>query len=410
MRGPRLYGALTVVLCVLFSTSGCAVKTSADLSRDADVAFLTVALYPYVPRLEQFQTALRNAWQDEAPGVALKFEDWDCYDEDPPANLDVFVFDAVFFDHFRTAGYLSQIEPDEILDRDDFLSYALDGCQVGSQYFAIPQLGCGSALFYRKTDEALAAAVTLDEVVEAVGECVYKTEVPPKGEGLLVDLSGGVTSACLYLDALEQNYGRYTPNPPLAPEPPKIDAWAIQNVQRLIRMASPAQAAYYSEEHPYQRAAWFSEGAGRAMIGYTESMSVMSAETRAQIAFKLMPLASRKDARVSLFYSDVIGVNAGIRDPGKRALALKLANLMASAPFMIESIGPTETAAVPQYLMPVRHSVFKAMSASYPLYGEMYRMVADGRPGLFRIGPDARAWLEKLKGEIKSQIYAGACQ
>ena len=76
---------------------------------------------------------------------------------------------------------------------------------------------------------------------------------------------------------------------------------------------------------------------------------------------------------------------------------------------MVQSTGPTQAVDVPQYLMPVRHSVFKAMSASYPLYGEMYRMVTDGYPGLFRIGPDARTWLEKLKSEIKEQIYAGAC-
>jgi hypothetical protein len=30
---------------------------------------LTVALYPYVPRIDQFETAIRQAWQQVQPGV-----------------------------------------------------------------------------------------------------------------------------------------------------------------------------------------------------------------------------------------------------------------------------------------------------------------------------------------------------
>ena len=67
---------------------------------------LTVGLYPYVPRLEQFQTAIKTQWAKVQPQVTLKFlaaADWDGgYSNNPPKNADVYVFDAMFFDYFQS--------------------------------------------------------------------------------------------------------------------------------------------------------------------------------------------------------------------------------------------------------------------------------------------------------------------
>jgi thiamine pyridinylase len=41
---------------------------------------LTVALYPYVPRVDQFESAIRQAWQQVQPTVGLDFTkkgEWD---------------------------------------------------------------------------------------------------------------------------------------------------------------------------------------------------------------------------------------------------------------------------------------------------------------------------------------------
>jgi hypothetical protein len=59
--------------------------------------------------------------------------------------------------------------------------------------------------------------------------------------------------------------------------------------------------------------------------------------------------------------------------------------------------------------MPVRHSVFKALGKKLPLYNKMYQMVIESDPHLFRIGPTSKTWLEDLKGDIKKQVFNGAC-
>ena len=192
---------MPVLILVLLFTGACAVKPAPDTNLEITdySGELTVALYPYVPRSDQFKTVLENSWSAVYPNITLKFVDWDCYSADPPDDLDVFVFDAIYFDAFLTSGYLSKLAPEEINNIDDFLDYAIDGCKAGDNYYAIPQLGCGSALFYKKNDTSLSEAKTLNEVVTALGECTYDGEVPPENVGLMVDLSGGTTCACLYL-------------------------------------------------------------------------------------------------------------------------------------------------------------------------------------------------------------------
>ncbi|MCP5047653.1 MAG: thiamine pyridinylase [bacterium] len=401
---------LTVLLLLnasLFPAYADSPMEPAGMANGGSNGELTVALYPWVPRLDQFKEVITAAWSKLEPGVALKYVTWDCYSEDPPKDLDVFVFDAIYLSYFQAKGFLSAFKPGEVDNPDDFLEYALEGAKVKGTQYGIPQLGCAGILFYRQGDEQLEKAETLSAVTQAIGECTYSTEIPPANTGLMVNISGGTTSACYYLEAVEDIYNKYTDAPPLPPDNTKIGSWEIQNVQKLLRMASVKQAQY--SQIAYQRGTWFGQGLGRAMIGYTEAMSAMGEKALETVAFKPMPLSDNADG-VSLFYSDVISINSTVTDPGERLLALKLANLIASTDVVVACFGPTAKADYPQYLMPVRKSVFDKLGTTFPIYETMHKMVLNSHPYLFRIGPDSKPWLKALKGDIKDRIYKGACQ
>src|SRR5207248_1436827 len=138
---------------------------------------------------------------------------------------------------------------------------------------------------------------------------------------------------------------------------------------------------------------------GRATVGFTESMSAMG-EARKGMAFKLLPLAEEND--VHLFYSDLVGINASVTDPERKAASLKLANLMTSQDVLVNGIGvgSTKTYPAPQFLMPVRWSVFSRLMKQDPLYVQMFALVAENNPRLFRLGPDARLWIKNTKAAI----------
>ena len=363
---------------------------------------LNVALYPYVPRLDQFKTVITAAWAQQMPNVTLNYVDWDCYSQDPPKDLDVFVFDGIFLDHFVSNRFLSPLKPEEIESPDDFLPYALRDSKVGGVNYAIPQIGCGNILFYRRGDTALAAANTLSQINKALGQCSNDSIPPPQGSNLIVDLSGSTTDACLYLETVQDITGQYTPNPDLPP-PNRLYSTAVSNLHSLL-ITGCVLPSVTSSSVPYQGAVWFGEGRGRAVIGFTESLSAMGT-SRQDVDFKLMPYADTTG--INLFYIDLVGINSTVTDPQRRAAALKLANLIASANVVVSSFGPSPAANYPQYLMPVRKSVFEALQKNDPLYQQMYKLVLNSNPRMFRIGSGSRTWLKNAKSAIRQQILSG---
>jgi len=392
---------LLLLLVVVVPASGVSAQTS-----------LTVGLYPYVPRLAQFEAAIQERWAQVEPGVSLTFvseETWDGGYKKDPTGIDVFVFDAMFFEYFRSQNWLDALQPNEIANLTDFVDYAIDGVKVGSQYFAIPLLGCTNILFYQKDDAELQRATTLSEINGALSQCTYTSQIPPDRRGIMTDMASGTTNAALYLDAHHSMTGIYPM--PLPQSKAEIDPAALENLRELLRMASfwngTQDKRIFSERdlEPYERASWFSGGYGRALIGFTESMSAMSQATRDSIDFKVMPLSDRQSR--PLFYADVIGVNGAIADKRTRDLAVKLANLIADSETVLASIGPDDSNPDPQYLMTTRPSVFEALGKDFPIYRKMYGLLTSSNPIMFGVSDQSRAWLNKMKDVIRSDVQAG---
>ena len=337
--------SLTLILCLALSFLG---------AEQASATGLKVGLYPYVPRPEQFQTAIQSEWKKIQPDIPLTFisvEDWDGgYSKDPPSDADVYVFDAMFFDYFRSQDLLEPMQASEIKALDDFVQYAIDGVQVDGTYYAIPQLGCANILFFQKEDAAVANAMNLDEINNALCSCTYTSEIPPDRRGIMLDMAGGTTNAALYLDIAHSLTGQYPF--PLPMNGSQLNSQAIDNMQELLAMASYENATDQDGTiKAYERADWFSDGWGRALMGYTEAMSNMSEEMRQNIGFKAMPLSNQDESYPGVFYADVIGVNPTTEQRGTRDLAIQLANTMAASETMIASIGADTNHTYPQYLM-----------------------------------------------------------
>jgi thiamine pyridinylase len=396
----RRISIVTSILAI-WATAACSPARQAPIGAPGPgpaPSTLRVGLYPYVPRLDQFKTAIQEAWQQVEPGVALEFVDgWDGGYKKDPGNLDVFVFDAVFFGYFRSQGWLAPLAATEIDDMSDFLPYAIEGVQDGDSYYAIPMLGCASILFYRRDDSALARVTTLSELDKALGQCTYTSQIPPDERGLMIDLAGGTTNACYYVDAAASVTGQWPVS--LPPRPEDLNRQAIANLQLLLRISS----FYNGTQDPpaaYQRAAWFAQGFGRALVGYTESMSAMG-PALGDVDFKVLPLADVATSR-PLFYSDVIGINP---NGSSRQMAVKLANLMASTDVMVASTGPGNGTSA-QYLMPARPSIFQKLGQGDPIYRKMYALVEAADPILLDLGPESRSWISAMKDAIRSAVQS----
>ena len=396
----RIRAALVVVIMWL----------AVAISSTAWAQTLTVALYPYVPRPAQFEAAIRAAWTQVQPSVKLNFINdvkiWDGgYDTDPPPQADIYVFDAMYFEDYRARGLLVAMAPSEIQNSGDFLPYARDAVIVNGNYYAIPQLGCANILFYNANDAAVAGATTVTQLASALNQCTYTSEIPPDRRGLMVDMDGKTTNATLYLDIGHSVNGTY----PL-PQPGVPDPAFIADQQLMLRLASYWDA---TSKNPadYVRGVWFNQGFGRAYMGFTESMSVMSPGTLATIGFKVMPL-SNTTGHQALFYVDAIGVNTTTVGRGTRNLAVQLGNVIAASDTIVASFRSPQSGTNPQYLMSVRTSAFQQLSQSYPIYQRMFQLAQSSNPVAFKLNAAGRSWVQSLGPSIRQSVmknYSCGC-
>lgn len=364
---------------------------------------LTVGLYPYVPRVDQFQAAVETEWQKVHPDVQLNFltfDQWDGgYTVTPPANADVYVFDALYFETYRRQGLLEPLAPSEVNDPDDFLPYAVDGVKAEGKFYAIPQLGCANLLIYDRRDTAITQATTLNQLTNTLKQCTYTNQIPPDRRGLLISMGDGLTSAALYLDTAHDITQQYPYPQPTTPS--DLDPVAIADLKQVLSLSSFLNATVPTPGD-YDFATYFSNGWGRAYVGFSESMSQLSESARSNIAFKIMPFANASPARAD-FYADVIGVNPTVNQRGTRALAVQLANLMAATETMIKSTGRTGNLP-PQYLMVTRPSIFQALQKTDSIYSRMYQLSKSSDPVMFKLNSHGPTWLASMQDNIEHEI------
>lgn len=396
----RFASHVVLIVCLATIVQGCErAGASASGATSTPGTTLKVGLYPYVPRPKQVQSAIASAWRELQPEVALDFsEAWDGgYSKDPAElGLDVFVFDAIYLMDYVDGGELAPIAASSVSDPSDFLSYALSGVRRdSSSYWGLPMYGCAAILFYRAGDTPLEDATTATEVDDAIRDCSYTSKLPPDKRGLMIDMAGGTTSACQYVDAVTSIDGKWPV--PLPKDPAMLNATAIGRLRELI-----ADSSYYNATSddfpPYGRAGAFGQqGVGRAVVGFTESMSAMG-DARKEVRFKVMPMGDDPSAR-PLFYGDVIGVRPGPHV----ALGTQLADVMASSKVMVAAMeaGGGEPA---QYLMPTRESIFDALGSTDPIYVRMKAMVAEADPRLFALSKGGREWVSRMKGFIQTDV------
>ncbi len=373
---------------------------------------LNVALFQWVPRLEQFEKVIEEEWGKLHPDVPLTFVKWDSYDTDPPATLDVFVFDGIFLTYFVQQGFLEPIMPTGIDQFDDLLPFVREGTRVDGRYYGIPQLACTGFFFCRGKDDqdcrtCIHSPGTLADIYKYIGnndapDCV----VPAPDSGLLMNLGGGTTCSLLYLDAVQDITGHYTANPTLPPpHPGALDPAAITNLQLVVKMTGESQGRF-SATQAYQRAGWFSSNSGKALVHYSESSWRMWYLSRDALLTKIMPLGPKP---VNLLYVDIAGIKRGLKEP-KKKLALELANLITGTDTMVKCLkpwgdGPDQSL---QYLLPVRTSVFNVMFHldDSGLYKKFFAVLQADNPKVYRIGAGLKKWFESgIKDVIKAAIY-----
>ena len=373
---------------------------------------LKVGLYPYVPRVDQFKDVLETKWAALNTGIDLEIitdsSIWDGgYDTDP-TGLDVFVFDALFLNKYRSESLLESLTSDDINPDglDDFLSYAIEGVKNSDNttYAAIPLLGCTNVLFYQD-GLGIEDANTFDELGNIVKTCQFTGLVPGQAphNGMMLDIAGKTTNATYYVATQFAMDGTYP-----FPTPTSIDSAVTDRLRTLMTMSSYPNGTT-SFDVSYQRGIWFGQGYGNSFVGFTESMWGMSKGNNntlpSNFGFKPLPLWNSGETTDPVFYADVIGVSTASSDITN---AKKLASLMGSKDVVVESTtGEGQSDGVPQYLLLTLESAFDTLATSYPIYSDMKTMASNPNIKMFTLSDDLYTWFENNKEQIRTDIRTG---
>jgi thiamine pyridinylase len=390
-----------ILTVVLFSSISCTSHLNENKENTTQSQKLIVALYPYLPRKEQFQATLAAAWEAQGTGIPLEFSDYDCYDADPPDSIDVFVFDGIYYSYFMSQGYLRQIPIDSVNDWEGFMNFAWDAVWRNKIIYGVPYLGCSNVYFYRKLDHTLDSLQQngLDALYEVLGNSTAPNDtVPPPGNGLLIDLTSGTTDACMYLMSEMNLANDYSQNPYL-PSGSNLSDNVIDHLNLYTKMAGVAQATY--EDPGGKRIQWFSQGYGRSLVGITEDLCSFPSSYLDSVTFEILPTADTYLPITEEFFVDIAAINSKVMED-KMPYAMLLLNLMTSHDVMYKSMIPENSSENPQFLMPVRGAVLADLMDVHPLYGDMASMILNyyGQP--LEIDSRARGWIDSNKSSYTS--------
>ena len=396
MKKKVMKRAAGIFLCAVLIIAALQLKECGS-RKSSDPETMNVALFPYVPDIESFEAAIQKNWQEIHPQTALNFICWDCYENDPGKDLDVFVFDAIFLSHYIDAGYLLPIPQEKLEHAEDFLPFAMEGLSRDGVVYALPQLLCTQILYTRKEDTALSEADSLADLYDVIGDREEKTEIYGENEGLLVDMTSGIMTISMYLDALcdiSREYSTYE----TLPDPDDISDEALEAVRQLVRIGGIEQLQYDTGDEYYLRAQWFADGKGRAYIDYTEAMSVMP-EMADDVV--LRPFSFVEDENIPLMYCDGAGILSSIEED-RKDLAIDLLNIITNSQVMEEAIAANDS---PQYLLPARFSVYESLAAQFPVCSRLEEIASDPDNRVYRIGKDAREYLSEAKTVLPDLLF-----
>ncbi|MDO5436540.1 MAG: hypothetical protein Q4G19_09245 [Clostridia bacterium] len=354
----RAAAAILLTLCAVFPCR----------ASEADKQPITVALY-MLPQKAHFQEVVETKWAELHPDIPLEITFPEHPYHDPSfLSADVFAYDTDMLTYVAEKGAAMELSPEDLPVYNDLIGFVRDGIAYEGKYYAIPFAICNSCMLCDRTDLALSNARTFREAAELILE-------DPSGGCMAIDFFGDIAYHFMHVF--------YSVNGSDAvPDLYNVDD---ETAETLLDMALLEKA--YKEtagevpKSQKKRAEHYDTGLVRALYCYSEDSAKLMTRTDPSIRF--FGYGSENDGRP--FYCDAVSVNADIEDPGRRALCLELANMIAGEEVFRDYIC-VDGACL--NVLPASETLFLSLADEYAVYRAVWDAICDGenfieRPGSY---------------------------
>lgn len=330
----RMKQLIAVIVLLLLA---CDVSCSAE-----NVDTLTYALYTYLPDAAYYQELIERRWAEIEPDIRLICADWNGYEDGAPDGIDVIMYDALIRNALLEADRIQPISLNAVQNADDIFPFAMEGLTVDGQLYGIPVFFCGNFLIYDVDCDALANAEHLTDLADESEILVINSDDPENREQYISEILA---------DTLRETNSN-------------SDSGAEGMMSLIDRLAIDA----YQNVDDTQVALAYDSGIGQGYIGYSESISFLNHRV-SHSGIKAISFSEQED--LPRLYIDAVSVTSGVK--GLRyEKCIELMNVMAEADILTDfSVGNGD----PQYLLLARRSPYGPLSAQFPLYAQLEKIV-----------------------------------
>ena len=291
---------------------------------------------------EAFCELLRRRFVESGHVREIKFRSWDCYDDPPGRDGDVYCYDALVLSTLADEGYI-RVLPD-IIDTSRVFPWILDRSRIRNKIYGIPMMTCANVLISRTEDHVSARSIY---------------ELP---EGLAAPMKS--MAMTYYLYALCNLQDR------------KADVIkTLRQIQRII-----GEKAYATSRFSvYDGVERFKRGECRYLIGFTEDIRNLES---GDYTVSLVNISDQPVNEMPLLPTDFISLGTNI-DTEKMLDCLDLMEIMADSDFVYDLC---TTGGKLQYMLPADMSVYPRLEQLDPIYSQFYQIASNEDNGILRFG------------------------
>ena len=289
-----------------------------------------------------FCDLLQKRFEESGHDRVIEFRAWDCYDDPPARDGDVYCYDALVLSTLVDEGYI-RVLPD-IIDTSRVFPWILDRSKVRGKIYGIPLMTCANVFICRAEDRIPVRNIF---------------DIPP-------GLSAPMKSMAMtyYLYALCNLQDR------------RDD---VIKTLRQIRRIIGDKAYATSKFAVYDGIERFNRGDCKYLIGFTEDIRNL---TPGDYAVSLVNFSDLPVNEMPLLPTDFVSLGKNIY-ADKLLDCLDLMEIMADSSFIYDLC---TTNGRLQYMLPADATVYPRLAEIDPIYSEFFKIAGNEDNGILRFG------------------------
>lgn len=315
-----------------------------------------------------FQKKVLERFRATGHDRPVEFRVWNCYNDQPGTDGDLFSYDCICLNALSDKGYLRQLP--EIIGTDGIFQWMLDTTRYKRNLYSLPFLTCYNAVICRKKDFH-----GINNVYDIKGKIVTPLR------SML---------AYYYLISFAGYQGEKF-------DPVTLSKNAVGVIEMLARLMGGKQEVERSAFGTFDGAEKFNSGEADYFIGFTENLRNLKKDDYCVIPANF---SDKKQIDVPLFSTDVLSVGKNT-EAEKLLDCIDLIEIMTDPEFEYSICAPDGNLS---YMLPANEASYKKLIEKDTVYKTLFDTVSREDNCVFRFSKDYYELLPKLENSLMDAL------